>query len=109
MFIGQLFERGLAVGTKSWGPFVKAAFDEKGNPTAAAQGFASNCGVEVKDLQTLQTDKGPRLYYEGEKPGRVSLLRLAENMDVEAVGRGAPAGSCVLICRTMPCRRRRAS
>ncbi|HTT08700.1 MAG TPA: glycine--tRNA ligase subunit beta [Gammaproteobacteria bacterium] len=73
VFIGQLFERGLAVGTKSWGPFVKAAFDEKGNPTAAAQGFASNCGVEVKDLQTLQTDKGPRLYYEGEKPGRVTV------------------------------------
>lgn len=43
------------------GPALKAAYDQSGNPTAAAQGFANACGVRVEQLQQQQTDKGIRL------------------------------------------------
>ncbi|MBI5049075.1 MAG: glycine--tRNA ligase subunit beta [Deltaproteobacteria bacterium] len=40
------------------GPAKRAAFDENGKPTKAAQGFARNQGVKVKDLKIVQTPKG---------------------------------------------------
>lgn len=40
------------------GPAITAAYDDAGNPTRAAQGFARSCGVEVAELATLETDKG---------------------------------------------------
>ena len=40
------------------GPALKAAFDEDGNPTKPAEGFARSCGVSVNDLEQLKTDKG---------------------------------------------------
>ena len=39
------------------GPAVAAAFDADGNPTKAAQGFASSCGVKVEELERVDTDK----------------------------------------------------
>jgi len=46
------------------GPAVAAAFDDEGNPTKAAQGFARSCGVDVGDLGRLTTDKGEWLVYQ---------------------------------------------
>jgi len=46
------------------GPAVKAAFDDDGCPTPAAQGFAKSCGVAVEDLQQLETGKGAWLVYD---------------------------------------------
>jgi len=40
------------------GPALKAAFDDDGNPTKPAQGFARSCGVSVDELEQLVTDKG---------------------------------------------------
>lgn len=40
------------------GPAVAAAFNEQGEPTPAALGFARSCGLEVADLDRLKTDKG---------------------------------------------------
>ncbi len=40
------------------GPARRAAFDEHGNPTRAAEGFAKSQGVNVKDLKIIQTPKG---------------------------------------------------
>ncbi|MDP2725013.1 MAG: glycine--tRNA ligase subunit beta, partial [Syntrophales bacterium] len=40
------------------GPAKRAAFDEKGNPTPAARGFARAQGVEIASLETIVTDKG---------------------------------------------------
>ncbi len=40
------------------GPALKAAFDEDGNPTKPAEGFARSCGVSVNELEQLKTDKG---------------------------------------------------
>ncbi len=40
------------------GPSLKVAFDQAGNPTKAAEGFARSVGVAVSDLQKLENDKG---------------------------------------------------
>ncbi len=40
------------------GPAEKAAFDADGNPTKALMGFAKSCGVEVADLEKIDTPKG---------------------------------------------------
>ena len=40
------------------GPSVQAAFDAQGQPTKAARGFARSQGIDVSDLQTVETDKG---------------------------------------------------
>ena len=46
------------------GPAIKAAYDEHGQATKAALGFAKSCGVEMEDLQTQETGKGAWLYFE---------------------------------------------
>ena len=51
------------------GPAVQAAFDAEGNPSRAALGFASSCGVEVGELSQRDTDKGSWLYFEKTAPG----------------------------------------
>ncbi|MCX7635893.1 MAG: glycine--tRNA ligase subunit beta, partial [Syntrophales bacterium] len=43
------------------GPAKKAAFDESGNPSKAALGFAKGQGVDVSALETVQTEKGEYL------------------------------------------------
>jgi glycyl-tRNA synthetase beta chain len=51
------------------GPAVTAAFDEDGNPTKAVQGFARSCGVEVEDLEKMETDKGAWLVFKQQQTG----------------------------------------
>ena len=51
------------------GPAVAAAYDEDGQPTKAALGFARSCGVDVTQLGRLETDKGQWLQYEAVRPG----------------------------------------
>jgi glycyl-tRNA synthetase beta chain len=43
------------------GPPVASAFDEQGQPTKAALGFAKSQGVEVTDLVRVQTPRGEQL------------------------------------------------
>ncbi len=43
------------------GPAKKAAFDENGQPTKAAAGFARGQGLEVSQLETITTEKGEYL------------------------------------------------
>lgn len=43
------------------GPAKRAAFDENGQPTKAAQGFARGQGLEVSQLETIVTEKGEYL------------------------------------------------
>lgn len=45
------------------GPALAVAFDDTGNPSKAATGFARSCGVEVEQLNKLETDKGTWLAY----------------------------------------------
>ncbi|MCI0469365.1 MAG: glycine--tRNA ligase subunit beta, partial [Nitrospirae bacterium] len=43
-----------------WGPPVNVSFDNKGNPTKAAEAFAKAQGVDIKDL--LKKEKGKGVY-----------------------------------------------
>ncbi len=55
------------------GPALKAAFDEEGNPTRAAEGFARACGVpSVNNLETLKTDSGAWLVFRQQVAGKAA-------------------------------------
>ncbi|TXR54696.1 glycine--tRNA ligase subunit beta [Reinekea thalattae] len=58
------------------GPAVAVAFDADGKPTKAVEGFARSCGVEVSDLEQVETKKGPWLMYRGTKPGQATKALL---------------------------------
>ncbi len=51
------------------GPALTAAFDDEGCPTKAATGFARSCGIEVDELDKIETDKGSWLAYSSEQKG----------------------------------------
>jgi glycyl-tRNA synthetase beta chain len=52
------------------GPALMAAFGEDGCATPAAIGFAKSCGVEVEDLQRLETDNGAWLAFSTTEKGQ---------------------------------------
>lgn len=52
------------------GPSVIAAYNNDGEPTAAALGFARSCGVEVSALTTVGTDKDSWLAYRKQVKGQ---------------------------------------
>ncbi len=60
------------------GPPVSAAFDDQGEPTRAATGFARRCGVEVEELTRVQTEKGEYLSAVQRTEGRPTIELLAE-------------------------------
>ncbi|MEE8317919.1 MAG: glycine--tRNA ligase subunit beta, partial [Candidatus Omnitrophota bacterium] len=52
------------------GPPKRIAFDEKGNPTKQALGFAKNQGVRVEDLKIKKTPKGEYVIIEKKEESR---------------------------------------
>jgi len=60
------------------GPPKKVAFDEAGNPTKAALGFAQKQGVAVDALEVLDTPKGEYLYVKRMVKGRPTIELLSE-------------------------------
>lgn len=52
------------------GPALTAAFDANGKPTGAALGFARSLGLEMDQLQTVETDKGRWLAARVHVPGK---------------------------------------
>ncbi|OOZ40095.1 glycine--tRNA ligase subunit beta [Solemya pervernicosa gill symbiont] len=54
------------------GPAVAAAFDDEGNPSKAAQGFARSCSVEVDQLEKQETKKGAWLVHRATETGRAT-------------------------------------
>ena len=62
------------------GPPVKAAYDQNGQPTRAAEGFAKSQGVAVDALTTVETPKGRYLAVRKESPGRPASEILSEIM-----------------------------
>ena len=52
------------------GPAIKAAYNDNGQPTKALLGFAKSCGVEVSELEQIETDKGAWLYFKASAPGK---------------------------------------
>ncbi|MGO1295940.1 MAG: glycine--tRNA ligase subunit beta [Vibrio sp.] len=65
------------------GPAVKVAFDEDGNATKAAQGWARGNGITVEQADRVKTDKGEWLLHKQEVKGQptqdiiVSLIERA--------------------------------
>lgn len=51
------------------GPALDAAFDVQGNPTKAAEGFARSCGVDVAQLERLETAEGSWLLFRSTEVG----------------------------------------
>ena len=60
------------------GPPVSVGFDEEGNPTAAALGFAKKCGVVAADLQVISTPKGDYLGTTVRTEGRPASVVIGE-------------------------------
>lgn len=60
------------------GPAIKAAFDDEGKPTKATQGFARSCGVEVEQLEKLETEKGAWLAFNAIVKGKTTTDLLPE-------------------------------
>jgi glycyl-tRNA synthetase beta chain len=52
------------------GPAITAAFDQNGEPTKAAQGWARSNGIEVNQAQRLKTDKGEWLLFKAQVKGQ---------------------------------------
>ncbi len=61
------------------GPAVAGAFNDDGSAKPAAVGFAKSCGVEVDQLDHIETDKGERLGYTIAQKGQ-PLSELIEDM-----------------------------
>ncbi len=68
------------------GPMVEAAFDDDGNPTKAALGFAKSCGVEVEHLEQDETDKGKQLLFRTTEVGESTASQL-HHLVSEAISR----------------------
>ncbi len=67
--VRRLVERQQDRAIERRGPPLKAAFDAHGAPTQAAVAFAKSCGVEVNDLEQLETPKGAWLVHRGTEAG----------------------------------------
>lgn len=63
------------------GPAIASAFDENGNPTKAAEGWARGCGISVSETERLVTDKGEWLLHQQKVIGQKTtdiIVKLAE-------------------------------
>ncbi len=60
------------------GPPKRAAFNDSGNPTKAAEGFAKSQGVRVEDLKVVETDKGEYISVTVEEKGAEAPEVLSE-------------------------------
>jgi glycyl-tRNA synthetase beta chain len=58
LIVESVSERQRDEETRKIGPSKQAAYDEKGNPTKAAIGFAKGQSVPVESLTLVQTEKG---------------------------------------------------
>jgi glycyl-tRNA synthetase beta chain len=63
------------------GPALTASFDGEGLPTPAASGFARSCGVEVDQLDKLETDKGAWLVHRMVQAGHQTAQLLPDMID----------------------------
>lgn len=70
------------------GPALTAAFDEDGNPTSPAAGFARSCGVNVAELDQLETAKGSFLAWRSVERGQPAEAVIPEL--VERALKGLP-------------------
>ena len=74
VWIGQLAERQDDRSQALDGPPVQAAFDDSGEPTKAALGFARKCGVDISEIDR----SGAKLRFEQQKKRHATLRLLPD-------------------------------
>jgi glycyl-tRNA synthetase beta chain len=60
------------------GPALNAGLDANGEPTKALLGFAQSCGVDLAQLEKLETDKGAWFVHRAKKPGQPTAVLVRE-------------------------------
>ncbi|MCW8093444.1 glycine--tRNA ligase subunit beta [Alteromonas sp. ASW11-130] len=68
------------------GPAVSAAFDENGEPTKAALGWARGNGIEINEAERLVTDKGEWLLHKAHQSGQ-SVSELLEGILTQSLSK----------------------
>ncbi|PKH86115.1 glycine--tRNA ligase subunit beta [Colwellia sp. Bg11-28] len=68
------------------GPAVNVAFDDAGNASKAAQGWARSNGIEVEQAERLVTDKGEWLLHRATVPGK-AIVELVPAMVTTALNK----------------------
>ncbi|MDX9745798.1 MAG: glycine--tRNA ligase subunit beta [Syntrophales bacterium] len=71
--VSDLGEKQDDVIVEKMGPAKKFAFDDLGNPTKAALGFAKGQGVEFSQVETIKTDKGEYLCVRKKSDGEATI------------------------------------
>ncbi|HHJ15476.1 MAG TPA: glycine--tRNA ligase subunit beta, partial [Gammaproteobacteria bacterium] len=72
------------------GPALAAAFDDDGCPTQAAIGFAKSCGVEIEQLDQLETGKGSWLAFRAIEKGKPTAELIPELVSKSLAGLPIP-------------------
>ena len=78
--VDGLAMRQTSMTKEAMGPSKAVAFDQTGQPTRAAVGFAAGQGVAVQDLQLRQTPKGEYLFAVKREEGRPAAAVLSETL-----------------------------
>lgn len=76
--VDGLAARQTSITKEAMGPSKAVAFDQTGQPTKAALGFAAGQGVAVQDLQVRQTPKGEYLFAAKHEAGRPTATVLVD-------------------------------
>ena len=78
LVVGELLAHQTAVVKETMGPSRMVAFDQAGQPTKAAMGFAAGQGVAVEGLEIRDTPKGAYLFAVKRDAGRATITLLPE-------------------------------
>ncbi len=80
VYARDLAERQTDLSSIVKGPPSARAFDEDGQPTRAAEGFARSKGIDVSDLQVEEIDGGEYVVARVEEQGQLAWQVLAESL-----------------------------
>ena len=84
VMVHQVAERQASMTEEVLGPPKAVAFDAKGRPTKAAEGFAKNQGVSIKSLTVKTTDKGDYVCVRRKEKGQATR-RLLQTIIPEVI------------------------
>ncbi|MDF0651734.1 MAG: glycine--tRNA ligase subunit beta [Nitrospira sp.] len=78
LVVDDLLAHQTAIVKETMGPSKMVAFDQTGQPTRAAMGFAAGQGVAVESLELRETPKGEYLFAVKRDAGRATATLLTE-------------------------------
>jgi glycyl-tRNA synthetase beta chain len=81
LYIQDLEDKQEDAETEVRGPARQAAYDDKGKPTKAAEGFARSKGVGIEDLEVRETEKGEFVFAVVREKGKPALEVLPGILD----------------------------